>query len=124
LFYHLRLRCFVVIDLKRGGFKAEYAGKMNLYCNVLDDRLRHPDDQPTIGLILCQNKKRIVAEYALRGVTKAIGVSAYELTRTLPRKFHSSLPTIEQMEAELSRLTAQRAPAVRRRKKTGRKSRG
>lgn len=116
LFYHLRLRCFVVVDLKRGVFKAEYAGKMNFYCNVVDDRLRHPDDKPTIGLILCQDKNRIIAEYALKGVKKAIGVSEYQLTRALPKEFRSSLPTVEQMETELARLTAPRPPAKRRKK--------
>ncbi|PIQ46384.1 MAG: hypothetical protein COW04_02435 [Deltaproteobacteria bacterium CG12_big_fil_rev_8_21_14_0_65_43_10] len=75
LFYHLKLRCFVVIDLKIGSFRADYAGKMNFYLNVVDDRLKHPSDQPSIGLILCQEKNRILAEYALRGMTKAIGVS-------------------------------------------------
>ena len=102
LFYHLRLRCFVVVDLKKGPFKAEYAGKMNFYCNVVDDRLRHPTDQPTVGLILCQDQNRLVAEYALKGVTKAIGVSEYRLTRALPAKLKSSLPSIEEIEAELS----------------------
>lgn len=116
LFYHLRLRCFVVVDLKRGPFKAEYAGKMNFYCNIVDDRLRHAHDQPTVGLILCQDKNKIVAEYALKGVGKAIGVSAYALTRALPKKFQSSLPTVEQMEAELARLTAPKAPAKKRKK--------
>jgi predicted nuclease of restriction endonuclease-like (RecB) superfamily len=111
LFYHLRLRCFVVIDLKRGPFKAEYAGKMNFYCNVVDDRLRHADDKSTIGLILCQDKNKIVAEYALRGVKKAIGVSEYQLTRALPKELRSSLPTVEEMEKELTRLTAPVAPA-------------
>jgi predicted nuclease of restriction endonuclease-like (RecB) superfamily len=106
LFYHLRLRSFVVVDLKRGPFKAEYAGKMNFYCNVVDDKLRHADDQPTIGLILCQDKNRIVAEYALKDVKKAIGVSEYELTRALPKKFRSSLPSVEEMETELTKLTA------------------
>jgi predicted nuclease of restriction endonuclease-like (RecB) superfamily len=102
LFYHLRLRCFVVVDLKKGPFKAEYAGKMNFYCNVVDDRLRHPTDQPTVGLILCQDENRLVAEYALKGVGKAIGVSEYRLTRALPARFKSSLPSIEEIEAELS----------------------
>ena len=106
LFYHLRLRCFVVVDLKRGPFKPEYAGKMNFYCSVVDDRLRHADDKPTVGLILCQDKNRIVAEYALKGVQKAIGVSEYRLTRALPKAFRSSLPTVEQMESGLIRLTA------------------
>jgi predicted nuclease of restriction endonuclease-like (RecB) superfamily len=102
LFYHLKLRCFVVIDLKVGPFKAEYAGKMNFYLNAVDDRLRHADDQPSIGLILCQEKNRVVAEYALRGIKKAIGVSEYQLTRALPKKLQSALPSIEQIEAELS----------------------
>ncbi|MBW1803092.1 MAG: DUF1016 family protein, partial [Deltaproteobacteria bacterium] len=75
LFYHLQLRSFVVIDLKIGPFKPEYAGKINFYCNVVDDQYRHETDNPTIGLILCQDKKRVVAEYALRGMNKPIGVS-------------------------------------------------
>jgi len=102
LFYHLKLRCFVVIDLKRGKFLPEYAGKMNFYCSVVDDVLRHPSDQPTIGLILCQTKDRVLAEYSLRGINKPIGVSDYELTRALPKELASSLPTIEQIEAELA----------------------
>jgi hypothetical protein len=88
--------------LKTGPFKPEYAGKINFYCNVVDERLRHTTDNPTIGLILCQDKKRILAEYALRGMNKPIGVSEYELTRALPKKFKSMLPTIEEIEAELS----------------------
>ena len=102
LFYHLKLRCFVVIDLKKGPFKPEYAGKMNFYCSVVDDRMRHPQDNPTIGLILCQDKKKVIAEYALRGVKKPIGVSEYELTRALPIQFKSALPAIETIEKELS----------------------
>jgi len=101
LFYHLRLRCFFVIDLKRGKFKPEYAGKMNFYCNVVDDYLKHASDQPTIGLILCQDKNSVVAEYALRGMNKPIGVSEYELTRALPESLQSALPSIEAIEAEL-----------------------
>jgi predicted nuclease of restriction endonuclease-like (RecB) superfamily len=102
LFYHLQLRCFVVIDLKVGAFKAEYAGKMNFYLSAVDDRLRHTSDQPSIGLILCQDKNRVVAEYALRGIKKAIGVSEYQLTRALPKKLQSALPSIAKIEAELS----------------------
>lgn len=101
LFYHLKLRCFVVIELKKGDFKPEYAGKMNFYCSAVDDKLRHDADQPTIGLILCQTKDRILAEYALRDIHKPIGVSDYELTRALPENLKSSLPTIEELEAEL-----------------------
>ena len=103
LFYHLELRCFIVIELKRGEFKPEYAGKMNFYCNVVDERLKKPMDSPTIGLILCQEPNRVVAEYALRGVDKPIGVSAFELTRALPHNLQSSLPSIEQIEREMSK---------------------
>jgi len=102
LFYHLHVRCFVAIDLKKGDFKPEYAGKMNFYCSVVDDQLRHEHDAPTVGLILCQNKDRVVAEYALRDIHKPIGVADYELTRALPTNLASSLPSIEEIEAELS----------------------
>jgi len=101
LFYHLKLRCFVVIDLKVGPFKPGYAGKINFYLNVVDDKLKHETDNPSIGLILCQDKKKILAEYALRGMQKPIGVSEYELTRALPDSLKSALPTIEEIEAEL-----------------------
>jgi predicted nuclease of restriction endonuclease-like (RecB) superfamily len=101
LFYHLKLRCFVVIELKKGKFKPEYAGKVNFYCSVVDDLLRHEMDQPTIGLILCQTTDRVLAEYALRDVHKPIGVADYEFTRALPQELASSLPSIEQIEAEL-----------------------
>jgi predicted nuclease of restriction endonuclease-like (RecB) superfamily len=102
LFYHLHLRCFVVIDLKKGEFKPEYAGKMNFYCSAVDDLLRHEHDAPTIGLILCQTKDRIFAEYALRDIHKPIGLTDYELTRALPSELASSLPSIEDIENELS----------------------
>lgn len=102
LFYHLQLRCYVVIDLKRGDFKPEYAGKMNFYCSAVDDLLRHPHDAPTIGLILCQTKDRILAEYSLRDIQKPIGLADYELTRALPKNLASSLPSIEAIETELS----------------------
>ena len=108
LFYHLRLRCFVVVDLKKGDFQPEYAGKMNFYCSVVDDQLRHEQDAPTLGLILCQTKDRILAEYALRDIHKPIGVADYELTRALPKELASSLPSIEVIEAELSRDLATR----------------
>jgi predicted nuclease of restriction endonuclease-like (RecB) superfamily len=110
LFYHLQLRCFIVIDLKVGRFKAEYAGKMNFYLNAVDDRMKHATDQPSIGLILCEDKNKIVAEYALRGMDKSIGVSAYQLTRALPKKLQSALPSIEQIEAELSAKPATGRP--------------
>lgn len=101
LFYHTRLRCYVVIELKRGQFKPEYAGKMNFYCTVVDDVLRHEHDNPTIGLILCQTHNRVVAEYTLKNVNTPIGVSEYELTRSLPDSLKSSLPTVEEIEERL-----------------------
>jgi hypothetical protein len=101
LFYHLRLRAFIVIDLKKGKFKPEYAGKLNFYCNVINDRLKHPSDQPTIGLILCQTRDRLLAEYSFAGIDKPIGISTYELTRALPQGLQSALPTVEEIEAEL-----------------------
>ncbi len=102
LFYHLKLRCYVVIDLKRGAFKPEYAGKMSFYCSVVNDRLRHGDDKPTIGLILCQQHNRVLAEYTLRGMDNPIGVSSYELTRALPVELESCLPSVDQIELELA----------------------
>lgn len=101
LFYHLKLRCFVVIDLKRGPFKPEYAGKLSFYCSVVDDYLRHGQDQKTIGLILCQNKNKVMAEYALSGIKTPLGISDYALTRALPQEFKSSLPSIEEIEKAL-----------------------
>ena len=106
LFYHLKLRCYLVIELKRGDFKPEYAGKLNFYCNVIDDSLRHSSDAPTIGLMLCQDKDHVLAEYALRGIDKPIGIASYELTRSLPTTLQSALPSIESLEAELSQFTA------------------
>ena len=101
LFYHFRLHCFVVIDLKIGEFEPEYAGKMNFYLSAVDEMLRGEHDQPSIGVILCRAKNRIIVEYALRDLSKPIGVSAYQLTQALPESLRGSLPTIEALEAEL-----------------------
>jgi predicted nuclease of restriction endonuclease-like (RecB) superfamily len=101
LFYHLRLRSFVALDLKIGQFQPEYSGKMNFYLSAIDDMLRHPDDQPSIGIILCKSKNKVVAEYALRDIRKPVGVSEYRLTEALPKRLRDSLPAIEQLEAEL-----------------------
>lgn len=101
LFYHLRLRCYVVIDLKTGEFQPEYAGKMNFYLSAVDDLLRHKDDQPSIGIILCKAKTKVIVEYALRDTRKPIGVSGYKLTESLPKKLQGKLPTIEELEKEL-----------------------
>ena len=111
LFYHLHLRSYLVIDLKKGEFKPEYAGKMNFYCSVADAQLRREHDAPTIGLILCQTKDRVVAEYALRDIHKPIGVAEYELTRALPARLASSLPSIESIEAEFAEHKKHKTPA-------------
>ena len=102
LFYHLDLRRFLVIELKKGEFLPEYAGKVNFYCSAVDDLLRRPGDAATLGLILCQEKDKIIAEYSLRRLEQPIGVSEYELTRTLPESFRSALPSIEQIETEFA----------------------
>lgn len=101
LFYHLKLRCFVVIELKDTDFKPEYAGKMNFYLSCVDDLIKHETDQPTIGLILCKNKNSVLAEYTLRDMTKPIGLAEYKLMENLPENFKTALPTIEELEAEL-----------------------
>jgi len=101
LFYQLRLRCYVVIELKIGEFKPEYAGKMNFYLSAVDDLLRHPEDRPSIGLILCNTQNRLVAEYALRDLSKPMGVATYRVTEALPDELRKSLPSLEELEAEL-----------------------
>jgi predicted nuclease of restriction endonuclease-like (RecB) superfamily len=104
LFYHLKLRCFVVIDLKMGEFKPEYAGKMNFYLAAVDDLLRHSGDNPSIGLILCRDKDNLTIEYALRNVSTPIGISEFTLTEALPKELATDLPTVEQLETALSVL--------------------
>ena len=103
LFYHLKLRCFCVIDLKMTPFKPEYTGKMNFYLSAVDDLLRHPDDKPSIGLILCKTKNRIIAEYALRNTATPMGISEFRLLEQLPEQLKGTLPTIEEIEAELGK---------------------
>ena len=101
LFYHLKLRCYVVIELKAGEFKPEYEGKLNFYCSAVDNKLRHKHDNPTIGLILCKNKNRLITKYALRNITTPLAVSEYLLTRTIPEELKTSLPSIEDIEKGL-----------------------
>jgi hypothetical protein len=101
LFYHLKLRAYVVIDLKMKAFEPQFAGKMNFYLSAVNDLLRHPEDQPSIGIILCKTKERIVAEYALRDINQPLGISEYRLAESLPEKLQGSLPTIEELETEL-----------------------
>ena len=102
LFYHLKLRCYFVLELKAGKFKPEYLGKLNFYLSAIDDLLREEVDKPSVGLILCRGENQTVVEYALRDMTKSIGVSSYELTKILPENLRGKLPTIEEIEAELN----------------------
>jgi predicted nuclease of restriction endonuclease-like (RecB) superfamily len=104
LFYHLRLRCFIVIELKVEGFKPEFAGKMNFYLSAVDDRLRHPDDRPSIGIILCGSRNDIVVEYALRDSSKPMGVAQYRLSAALPSCLQRDLPVPEDLEEQLQSI--------------------
>ena len=106
LFYHLKLRCFVVIDLKTGPFQPEYAGKMNFYLAAVDDMLKHPSANPTIGLILCKGKRELVVEYALRNLTTPMGIAEFRHLEKLPAELMGSLPSIEEIEAELGSSSA------------------
>lgn len=103
LFYHLHLRCFIVIELKAVAFEPEFVGKINLYLSAVDDLMRHESDKPTIGLLLCRDKNKVVVEYALRDMRKPIGVAAWEtrIVDSLPEDLEGSLPTVAQIEAEL-----------------------
>jgi predicted nuclease of restriction endonuclease-like (RecB) superfamily len=103
LFYHLKLRCFIVVDLKATAFKPEYVGKMNFYLSAVDDQLRHADDKLSIGLILCKTRSKVIAEYALRNLTTPVGVTRYttKLLDSLPAELKDSLPSPEDIEAEL-----------------------
>src|SRR4051794_24459376 len=106
LFYHLRLRCFVVIELKMEEFKPEFAGKMNFYLSAVDDLLRHPDDGPSIGIILCQSRNEVVVEYALRDTSKPMGVARYRLSPALPDELRRELPTVEELAREFPLMSA------------------
>jgi predicted nuclease of restriction endonuclease-like (RecB) superfamily len=105
LFYHLKLRCYVVIELKAVHFDPAFIGRINVYLSAVDDLLRHPDDKRTIGLLLCRSKDKIVVEYALRDLKKPIGVAGWEtkIVESLPQDLEGSLPTVQELEAELSR---------------------
>ena len=102
LFYHTRLKCYVVVELKATAFKPEHAGQLNFYLAAVDAQIKAPDDHPTIGLLLCKTQNRLVAEYALSGIDKPIGIAEYELVRALPEPLVTNLPTVEELENELS----------------------
>lgn len=104
LFYHIRLRCFVVIELKRGAFKPEYAGKVNFYLTAVDKQVKHPSDNPTIGLILCKTRNKVMAEYALADIRKPVGIATYQFTTSLPDTLKDQLPGIEEIEEGLKNM--------------------
>ena len=101
LFYNLKLRCYVVIELKKGNFRPEYAGKLNFYISAVDDLLKTDMDNPTIGLLLCKNKRGAIAEYSLRDIEKPIGVSEYKLFKNLPKEYEDILPSAEDIEKRI-----------------------
>lgn len=103
LFYHLKLRCYMVIELKTGEFTPEHAGKLNFYLTAVDRQLKSPEDNPSIGLLLCKQKDGLIAEYSLADMQKPIGISEYQLTQALPDGLKSSLPSVEEIEAELGK---------------------
>lgn len=98
LFYHIKLKCYVVVELKTIEFKAEFTGKLNFYLSAVDDMLKTENENPTIGLLLCKTKSEIIAEYALRGMTKPMGAAEYEIGKTISKNLKSNLPTIEEIE--------------------------
>ena len=102
LMYHTKLHCYVVIEIKRGEFHPRDAGQLNFYLSAIDETLKTPQDNPSIGLLLCEKKDRIIAAYALRDVNKPMGISEYELDKALPAEVRGSLPTIAEIEAELN----------------------
>jgi len=104
LFYHRYLRCLIAIDLKIGKFIPEYAGKMNFYLNILDEKVKAPNENPSIGIILCKEKNNIVVEYTLRNIRKPMGVAKYYLTRKLPTKLSKQLPAPSVIEKKLKEL--------------------
>ena len=104
LFYHTRLKCYVVVELKNTKFIPEFAGKLNFYLSAVDSLVKQNDDNPTIGILLCKDKSNLEAEFALRDINKPIGISELKLTENLPDNLKSSLPTIEEIEKELQRL--------------------
>jgi predicted nuclease of restriction endonuclease-like (RecB) superfamily len=110
LFYHTRLKCYVVVELKATAFKPEHAGQLNFYLAAVDAQMKAADDQPTIGLLLCKTKNRLVAEYALSGMAKPMGVAEYQLVRALPEPLDTKLPTIAELEAEFNTTLEDEAP--------------
>jgi predicted nuclease of restriction endonuclease-like (RecB) superfamily len=104
LFYHTRLHCYVVVEIKATKFKPEYAGKLNFYLNVVNGQLKHPQDQPSIGILLCKTPNKIIVEYALENMLSPLGVAEYQVINSIPDKLKGELPSIEELEQELSEI--------------------
>ena len=104
ILYSIKLHAYIVVELKATPFKPEYAGQLNFYINIVDDQLRGENDNKTIGLLLCKGKDEVVAQYALTGYAQPIGVSDYQLSKAIPENLKSALPSIEEVEEELSQL--------------------
>ncbi len=121
LFYHLKLRCYVIVELKGGKFDSRDAGQMSAYLSAVDDQLRNKDDQPSIGIILCKTKDNVFAEYVLRNFNRPIGIAEFEvkLVEKLPKELKAGLPTVEEIEAELSAIPlADKKPVKKKSKKS------
>ena len=119
LFYHTRLKCYIVIELKAAAFKPEHTGQLNFYLSAIDAQIKSPEDRPTIGLLLCKSRNKIVAEYALRNVHSPIGVAEYQLVASLPKDLKTELPSIEEIEARLAesvRISKKKNSEVKKRK--------
>jgi predicted nuclease of restriction endonuclease-like (RecB) superfamily len=123
LFYHVKLRCYFIVELKAGAFDPRDAGQMNFYLSAVDDLLRHSDDQPSIGILLCKKKNKVKVEYALRNCNSPISVSSYEtkILKTLPKNLMSKLPTVQEIEAELSTVELIDPSSAKKREKKDRK---
>jgi hypothetical protein len=104
LFYHTKLHCYIVIELKTGDLKSEYIGKLNFYLSAVDVQIKAPEDNLTIGILLCKTKNKVIAEYALKDISKPMGISEYRIGDAIPGKIKSALPTIEELEKELEEL--------------------
>src|SRR5918999_533363 len=104
LFYHIRLRCFIVIELKAGSFKPEYVGKLNFYMTAIDRQVKAPEDKKTIGIILCKTKNKVTAEYALANIHNPMGVATYQTTEALPEELQDKLPDIKELAARLEEV--------------------
>jgi len=105
LFYHIKLKCYIVVELKTVKFKPEFAGQLNFYVSAIDGELKEPNDNPTLGILICKSKNNTVVEYALKSIDNPIGVSEYQLISQLPEEFKSTLPSIQEIEAELNNIT-------------------